>query len=204
MHPSLHLAWLILAVGCVPGSPAQQASDPERPWRQRGDVIDSILPMEEYVARFRVGTRQVTQLAHGAPSREALTRRVLEATAAADTAALVSLLVTRGEFAWLVFPDHLYRDAPYELDPAILWLQMGAESEKGLTRLLKRHGGRPLTLRSVGCQRDTLVLVRGSATLQRDCVISYTDGDSTLSRRLFGSIYERDGQFKLMGYGNDL
>ena len=115
----------------------------------------------------------------------------------------VDALVSRAEFGWLVFPDHIYAAPPYELDPAVFWLQLVAGSAKGSARVLERVGGRPLAYAGLECQRDTLQLRQGPATLWGPCTIRYRDGDSTVARRLFASIIERDGAGKFLGYANE-
>lgn len=197
----------ILFMACdTPGRPeasearadAQSAS-----WRKPGDVIDSILPMTEYLIRFRRGLTEPVALEGGAASREALAAQFLQDVARRDTASLRRLLITRAEFAWLLFPDHRYAAPPYELDPTIFWMQMTAESGKGLERVLMRYGGQPLELEHVGCAADTLQIRQGSARIWGPCEVRYRTADSTLTRRLFGSMIERDGRVKLMSYAND-
>jgi hypothetical protein len=179
------------------------APDSARPWRMPGDEIDSIFPMEEYLRRFREGLSEPGALTGGAGAREELARRFLAAVARRDTAALLGLLVSRAEFAWLVFPDHLYARPPYELDPEIFWLQIRAQSAKGLGRVLERLGGDRLELEGLSCRADT-VQVRGDALrIWSPCGLSYRQGGRALSGRLFGSIVERDGRAKFLSYAND-
>jgi hypothetical protein len=183
--------------------PIAAATDTARPWRKPGDVIDSILPMAEYLRRFRTGLTEPVRFEGGASSRDELARRFLAALATKDTAALADLAVTRAEFAWLVFPDHLYAAPPYELDPAFFWMQLGAEGAKGLNRALERYGGRPFILLALACQRDTLQLRSGPARMWSGCQVRYRDGEQEETRRLFGSIVERDGRAKLLSFAND-
>lgn len=192
---------IALITGC--SSPEVAAFDAERPWRQPGDVIDSILPMDEHERRFRDGLTAVTALSGGERSRDALAKRFLEALEQRDSLALRGLMVNRAEFAWLVFPNHLYRQPPYELDPGTLWMQLQQGSAKGLARALERHGGQRLRLQSMACQRDTLQLVSGPMTMWGNCQLGYEAGDSTLTRRLFGSMVEQDGVVKFLSYSND-
>jgi hypothetical protein len=201
MQRSITLALIVLAIGC--SSPEVAAFDAEHPWRQPGDVIDSILPMEEHERRFREGLTAVTALSGGSTSRDALAERFLEALEQRDSLTLHGLMVSRAEFAWLVFPAHLYRQPPYELDPGTLWMQLQQGSAKGLARALERHGGQPLEVRRMECQRDTLQLVSELMTMWGDCQLSYQAGDSTLTRRLFGSMVELDGVVKFLSYSND-
>jgi hypothetical protein len=194
-----------LVAACADSSKQADAPyDPERPWRQEGDVIDSIFPMEVMLARFRASVPAVTQLKGGAADREALARAFLSAVAAGDSTTLTGLLINRSEYAWLVYPEHLYARPPYELDPAIHWLQVQASSAKGLARVLERYGKRPLEFRSLACDVDTLQFTASTATKAwAPCTVTYRGNDSTLTRRLFGTIVERDGVAKFVGYANE-
>lgn len=189
------------AWGCSSSDSA--AFDPERPWRQPGDVIDSILPMEEYERRFREGLPEVTAFSGGAADREALVRQFLDAVSRRDSVALGDMAVNRAEFAWLVFPHHLYRNPPYELDPGIFWMQVQANSAKGQARVLERLGGVPLTFRGLTCERDTLQSLSPDVQMWSQCQVEYATPDSTLRRRLFSSITAVGGSMKFLGYAND-
>ncbi len=182
---------------------AVATADTSRPWAKPGDVIDSILPMDEYVRRFRTGLTAVERLEGGAEGRQALAKRFLAAISAQDTVALRGMLVTRAEFSWLVFPDHRYSEPPYELDPGIFWLQLTAESSKGIERVLQRYGGGRLTFQRLECAADTLQMLRGPTTLWGPCTVGYRTADSTLTRRLFGSIVERGGRTKFISFSNE-
>jgi hypothetical protein len=197
----LCLVAVTTALGC--SSPEAAAFDAERPWRQPGDVIDSILPMEEHERRFREGLPEVATLSGGAPDRESLVRQFLDALDRRDSLALAGMAVNRAEFAWLIFPHHVYRAAPYELDPGIFWMQIQAGSAKGQARLLERLGGSPMTLEALDCQPDTQQVVSGDLTMWGPCQVRYATPDSTLERRLFGTMVEYGGRVKFLGYGND-
>jgi hypothetical protein len=192
---------MIGAVAC--SSPEESAYDAERPWRQPGDVIDSILPMEEHERRFREGLPEVTAFGGGERSRDDLARRFLAAVGNRDSIDLHTMTISRAEFAWLLFPHHLYRDPPYELDPGTLWMQFQQGSAKGMARVLERYGGKPLTFRDMECDRDTLQIQSGDMKLWGECDLTYQSGDSTLTRRLFGSMVELDGVVKFLSYSND-
>ncbi len=184
-------------------SRAAVAADTAHPWRKPGDKVDSLLSMTEYLARFRAGLTEPARLTGGETSRDGLARRYLEAVSRRDTVALLGMLVSRAEYAWLVYPDHLYSRAPYELDPSVAWLQLGDENGKGLSRVLQRYGGRPLEFRQLACARDTLQVVTGPDTLWGGCRLTYRTGDSTLTRTLFGSIVQRDGRMKFLSYHSE-
>lgn len=194
----------LLLVACADsGKQAEAPFDPERPWRQEGDAIDSVFPMEVMLARFRESVPAVTRLTGGTANREALARTFLAAVAAGDSTTLTGLLVTRAEYAWLIYPEHLYAKPPYDLDPAIHWLQVQASSSKGLARVMERYGKRPLEFRSLACDVDTLQFTGGVTKAWAPCTVTFRGNDSTLTRRLFGTIVERDGVAKFMGYANE-
>jgi hypothetical protein len=183
-------------------SAAAGAVDTSRPWRKPGDKIDSILPMPEYLRRFRQGMVEPARLSGGAESRDELARRFLAALSARDASAFADLAVSRAEFAWLVFPHHLYHNPPYELDPDIFWIQLKAGSAEGLGATLQRYGGARLTLLGQSCQRDTVQIKSGPVRVWSACELRFRAGDSVLTRRLFGSIVERDGRLKLLSFAN--
>ena len=208
MKPTIGLL-LVLAAACSradagrTGTLAVHPADTAHPWRKPGDKIDSILPMPEYLRRFRQGLSEPAGLTGGATSRNELARRFLAAVTARDTAAFAALVVNRAEFAWLVFPQHRYHNPPYELDPEVFWLQVTAGSAKGLHRTLERYSGARLAMINIDCERDTLQLTSGPARLWSSCAVRYHVGDSTETRKLFGSIVERDGRMKLLSFAND-
>lgn len=192
-----------LALCLLLACPAPRAEQAGAPWRKPGDKIDSILPMPEYLRRFREGLTQPAEFEGGAPGRAALARRFLAAVSTRDTAAFGSMVLSRAEFAWLVFPHHIYASPPYELDPEIFWMQLTAGSAKGLGRTLERLGGASLAFQGLDCRRDTLQVSGGPIRVWSSCGIRYREGDSLRTRRLFGSIVEREGRFKLLSYAND-
>lgn len=166
--------------------------------------------MPEYVRRFREGLIEPSKLTNGAADRESLTRAFLAAVSRQDTAALGSLLITRAEFAWLVFPEHRYAAPPYELDPATFWMQLQAQSQTGFHRVLKRYGGKPIAFLGLTCQRDTLQIAtrhptRSTPMIWSPCLVRYRvsgSADSTFTKRLFGSIVMREGRAKFLTYSN--
>ncbi|MES2306849.1 MAG: hypothetical protein V4558_15200 [Gemmatimonadota bacterium] len=197
------LAAVVLSACTTKSDATVRVAVDSAPWRRPGDAIDSILPMAEYLRRFRVGVDSPAALTSGYTTREALVRGYLAALSRSDTATLSRLLVTRAEFAWLLFPDHRYAAAPYELDPAIFWRQVTQSNAKGMARALARHRGMSLALLELQCTRDTLQLVRGRTALWGPCQVTYRAGDSTFTRQLFGSIVDRDGGVKFLSYAND-
>jgi hypothetical protein len=170
---------------------------------QPGYIVDSILPVEELLRRFRVGLHQPTDgFEGGSQSRDKLVRAFVRSLEAADTAALIRLTITRSEFAYLVYPESPLSAPPYEQAPDLVWLRHAAASGTGLKRLLDRMAGSPLGFRSWSC--NELPSDEGSNRIWKDCTIRFgSAGRSTQTMRLFASIIERKGRFKILSYAND-
>jgi hypothetical protein len=168
-----------------------------------GGTVDSILPIAEQLRRFRESIPAADSLRHGADSRDELIRRFLQAVAAKDSATLNQLVIDRAEFAYLYYPTAAISKPPYEAPPQLLWGQILTASDEGISRLLTRVGGRRLSLDAVECGQPTTMEDRN--TLHEKCELVVRIGTATPSReRWFGTIIERDGRFKFIGYTNAL
>jgi hypothetical protein len=164
-------------------------------------VIDSILPLDEDIRRFQADVADPGAFSAHATSREALVRQFVVRLAARDTAALRAMLVTRAEFAWLVYPGSSYTRAPYRTPPGLVWMQLTQDAAKGISRLLRPE------LRVDGCVRHHCAgtpVRDGAVTLSRGCTVEVTvAGGGTRSGRLFGVIVEHAGRFKFASYETD-
>ncbi len=170
---------------------------------QPGYIVDSILPIAEEMRRFRnaVGGEPVTALRGGSDSRDGLVARFAEAIAAGDSTALRRLAVTPREFIDLVYPESPYTRPPYRQSPGLLWRQMQLPSGSGLRRLLERHGGRPFHVESLRCPSPPET--QGNNRLHAGCTVRFASGaDAAREGRLFGTILERQGHFKLVSFTN--
>lgn len=196
---------LLVVAGCTADRrAAPPLQEQEHPGRIVGDVVDSILPMSEYLDRFREGTTEATTLSGKFRSKDSLAAQVLSAIAAHDSVGLAALVVTRAEFGWLIFPAHRYSRPPYELDPAIFWMQVQSASAPGIAQVLARYGGTRLTFRSLRCDADTVQAIGRDVAMWSRCVTDFEVDGQRASARLFGTIVERDGVMKLLGYANEL
>lgn len=167
-------------------------------------VVDSALPIAELERRFRVGLDSVSTLDDGAArSRDALVARFVRALESRDTASLRAMAITRGEFAWLYYPSTIYARPPYETGPETIWQLMSARSAGGLSRVVARVGGAPIRLLGYACAAAPKI--EGPNRYHEQCYLRYQRAgtDSVERRRLFGSIMERNGRFKFVGYAND-
>ena len=161
--------------------------------------VDSVVPREVSIERFRQGTRQVTSFTGGAKSRDALVKAWVKAIEAADTVALKKMLINRDEFAWLYYPTASQGLPPYDLTPSLLWFMTDGQTTKGLRRLLEERAGKPLHFIGYSC--DPKPTAEGENTVWGPCEIRQlrAPGD-TVQERLFGLLVERGGEWKFLSY----
>jgi len=180
------------------GSPDARADLPES-----GRVVDSILPREEALRRFREGLAPVDSLTGGAGSRDELVAAFARAIAAADTAAIARMAVSRAEFAYLYYPTAVEGKPPYDLEPGLMWFTLYERSNEGARKVLTRYGGHPMHLLGYDCGKGKHREDRN--TIYGPCAVRWkTEAGDTVSVRLIGKILERDGRFKFLSYANPL
>jgi hypothetical protein len=170
---------------------------------QPGYVVDSVLPVEEELRRFRaaIGGPTATALEHGSNTRDALVRRMVSAVAAQDTASLRDMALTAREFADLVYPSSPYTHPPYRQAPGLVWMQTVTPSVSGFKRLMARRGGVRFTY--VGHRCKPAAEQQGKNKLWLDCMLRLVSPErDTTTQRWFGQIIERDGRFKIVSYSN--
>jgi hypothetical protein len=169
-----------------------------------GGQVDSILPITEHLRRFRATlAEQPDTLRHAAPSREAVAARWLAAMTARDTQALRHLALDRAEFAYLYYPGTALSEPPYSMPAELLWSQMYMSSEDGARAALRTLAGRRATMVSFRCPESPRR--EGANSLHQNClVVLRVDGRTLPETRVFGTIIERDGRFKLVGLSSKL
>ena len=169
-----------------------------------GYIVDSILPVEEEIRRFQamLGPRP-SNFSNGATTRAALVARFVRAIERNDTTSLRRLVVDREEFGYLVYPTSPNVAPPYRQSPDLVWLMRSASTDKAVTRLMARFGGRPLGFAGHSC--PVPAAHQAENTVWSGCVVRRAgDGGNTASLRMFGSIIERGGQFKFLSLSNGL
>jgi hypothetical protein len=198
----MRLLFLALAVAVTAAACADRPATPDA---SAGVVVDSALPTAELLARFKAESGDTVPLdtfANAAPSRDALVEDFARALAAKDTATLRERLLSRGEFAWLYYPEHPLSQPPYSMPPALMWLQ--AVNATGELRVaLDEYGSS--TYRYLGYACPDSARVAGPLRLHERCVLRLLGpARDTVENRFFGTIVERDGRFKFASYGNAL
>ena len=169
---------------------------------QPGYVVDSIFPIEEEIRRFNADLARPDSLVGGARSRAELVRLFENALARQDTSGLLDLLVTRAEFGYFVFPESPYSRPPYKTKPAIVWMQLVSDSERGLNRLLARIGHEQVRISNPQCLVEAER--EGRNRYWRNCTVNLRDSTGASRRlQLFGQIVERDGRMKFLSYSTD-
>jgi hypothetical protein len=160
--------------------------------------------MAEELRRFRGDAPPSPDtLSHAYASRDALVRAFVAAVVSGDTATLARLHVTRSEFGDLYFPSSRFTHPPYELPPALLWFQITAESNKGITKLMRTFTNTDPIFVRVECSATPVE--EGKNLLWENCSTFLRNADGEIKAwRLFGSILERNGRMKFLSYANEL
>jgi hypothetical protein len=136
-------------------------------------------------------------LSNADPTPEALATRFLDALSRDDLEAIKAMRLTEQEFCAYVFPELPSSKLP-NVECDFVWSQATLNSMAGMTRMQKAHGGRRYQLVSV---RFAAVEKYGSYRVHKEPVVTVRDEfGATIEARLFGSILELDGQYKLFSF----
>jgi hypothetical protein len=166
-------------------------------------VVDSIVPREVALQRFRHGLTPAESLSGGSTSRDKLVKRFMSALAQRDTAALAGMAISREEFAYLYHPTSPQSLPPYELEPALMWQTLFERSDRGIRRALHRYGGQRLRVLGYDCGSGSSR--EGENTIWGPCIVRFArPGGDTASVRLFSQIIGRNGHYKFLSYANKL
>lgn len=167
-----------------------------------GYVVDSVFSPEENLRRFQatVSGPAPTALRGGAASTDALLRQYWGLLATGDTLAMTPLIVSRGEYAYLYFPES--DEGASGMPPHIGWELIMAQTGRGLTRALRAAQAGPATIVRTTCSDEPRRV--GKSTLYGPCgVVIRRDGrEETVW--LVKTLLERDGVHKFLGLQNEL
>ncbi len=199
----MRLAFLVaglaaLTPACAPSERSSAPGDAEA-----AVVVDSIFPMDEELRRFRVGMDSIDTFLGGVDSRDELVETFVNALARADTLGLAALAMTPSEFAWLYFPHSMYMEPPYQLPPGMVWFQLQNRSSRGLNRALSRLGGQTLYYTGYRCPDEGEPY--GEGWIWHGCtLLGKLPTGEDVEQRLFGSIFEWRGRYRLVSFSNEL
>jgi hypothetical protein len=199
---------LCLLGACDRSAPRPPASSPPAAAsslaaQSRPTHVDSFIPREVALERFRKGSTRVTELEHAAPSRDALVHDFVRALERRDTTTIRHLVVSRDEFAWLYYPTSKQGLPPYSLNPDLMWFMLVEQGNSGMTRAFNQLGGTHLSYAGYRCEGSSTT--EGENTLWGPCLVRLVQapGD-TAEARLFGPILRRGGRYKFLSYANKL
>ena len=186
------LAAVAAGSACTPSDPRARTATP-------ADTLHS--PAED-LRRFRAPLVRVDELAPRFASKEDVARAFVAAVAANDVTLLAQTLMTRAEFAWLYYPESPVSQPPYGLPAGLAWFELEGNSLAGVRRALSTYAG-SVAFRELTCDRPPVM--QGANRLWNGCTVLLTleDGSRT-SSRMFATIVERDGHFKIASAANDL
>ena len=201
----LHRAALIVLAALVSacrGESPRAAAAAQPTASVSAGVIDSVVPIDVALRRFRSQVPRVDRLHSTVSGRDALVRAVVVALSRSDTTTVVRLALNLAEYAWLYYPSTKIARPPYELPPALAWFQLQERDRKGALRALRELSGHRVDFRGYRC--DATPMVEGQNRIWTGCVVTIArDGARPVSIRLFGGIIERDGRFEVLSYEND-
>ena len=194
------VALLLTLAACQRAAGSGPQAGATSPPSAAGRVIDSLLPIEEEIRRFREAVPEVPARLTGAESsRDALVRRWAAALEERDSAALGSMLINPAEFITFYYPESRYARPPYRQKPGLRWFLMINSSSRGLAGVWRRYAGTPLPLKGHRCEADPEIV--GKSRVWSQCRVQLQAGNGTTTEaRLFGAIIERDGWFKFLTY----
>ena len=132
-------------------------------------------------------------------SPEAAARAVLEGVAARNSDALLDLALDEHEFRQVVWPELPSSRPEVGLPVEYAWRQLHLNSRAQLAHTVDEHGGQRYELVSVHFRGETTRHETYTVHRETELVIRDSTG-ATRTVRLFGSLLERDGQWKVFSY----
>lgn len=170
--------------------------------RLPGYVVDSVFPPGEALRRFQatVAGPPVARLTGGAPSAEALLRRYWSMLVRHDTAAIRGLVVSRGEFAYVYFPE----SAPFAsgMQPSTAWILYESQTGRGLSRAFRATIGAETTVHATICRDRSRN--EGKSHTYGPCAVVLRKGIAFDTLWIGGTLIQRDGVHKFLGLDNAL
>ena len=197
------LCLIILSAPACQNPPELESNTADSKPVASAGVIDSILPVEEEIRRFRsqLQAPPVAVLGGAYETPELLVRQYLNALSDRDAARLNRLAIDAREFIDLYYPTSPYSRPPYRQNPAFVWFIIQQNSQRGMSRALARFGGRSVRYVGHDCRR---IEPQGQNRFWECTVRVESDGKGQPPQRLFGTILERDGRYKFVSLASDL
>ena len=140
-----------------------------------------------------------TRLSNSYGSAEALSRAVLTAIEHRDADALRALALDREEFTEQVWPELPAARPERHLSSSFVWGDLNQKSDITLRETLAAHGGKKYEFVSVRFLGDTTLY--NSYRVHRESELAVKDAAGTeMQLRMFGSVIEKSGRYKVFSY----
>ena len=138
-------------------------------------------------------------LPHSHDSPEALARAVLKAIEERDTGALYALALNKEEFTEHVWPELPAARPERNLSVDFVWGDLQLKSNVTLRDTLAAHGGNRYEFIRMAFLGDTTAY--GSYRVRRESELTVKDSTGTSRQiRMFGSMLEKNGRYKVFSY----
>ena len=132
-------------------------------------------------------------------SPEALSRVVLAAIEGRDTDTLRALALSKEEFTKHVWPDLPAARPERNLNPSFVWGDLHQKSNITLRSILAAHAGKKYELIRVEFLGETTSYE--SYRVHRETELTVKQADGTERKvRVFGSVLEKGGRYKVFSY----
>jgi hypothetical protein len=133
------------------------------------------------------------------PSADDAARAVLDALAVRDVDALLDLSLDEHEFRQIVWPELPSSRPEVGLPVKYAWGRLHQTSRAGLALTLAEHGGRRYQLVSLTFRGETTRYLTFAVHRDTELVVREAPG-APRTVRIFGSLLEREGQWKVFSY----
>ena len=132
-------------------------------------------------------------------SADALARAVLAAIETRDTNALHTLALNREEFTEHVWPDLPAARPERNLSPSFVWGDLSQKSNIMLRETLAAHGGKKYEFIRIRFLGETTPYA--SYRVHRESELTVRDAEGHERQlRVFGSVLEKEGRYKVFSY----
>jgi hypothetical protein len=128
-----------------------------------------------------------------------LAEAVLDALARRDAEVLEALALSETEFRKVVWPELPSSRPEVNLPVDYAWRDLNQKSRGHLRALVEGFGGRRLSLVRIEFAGET-TRYRTFSVRRKAVVVAHDGGEAVERFRLFGSVLEQQGRFKLFSY----
>ena len=136
-------------------------------------------------------------LSGGGASLEGLAGHYLDAVRYADTAAMHALRVTRNEHNQLMWPHFPIARPELNWSVDFAWDNLERRSRRDALRIALDYGEKPWQLLGIACSKG--VDDYGPFRIHGDCWLDVRLDGPTVRLKMFGSVVEMHGRYKIVG-----